>query len=242
MNANIVLKRDALEVMKEMDNEVIDLVYIDADYNVGINYAGKKYTKAWKDYIDWYVTLCKEAMRILKPNGNLFTINYPKQNAYLRVKWLDDNAFTVRDYVWVYNCNIGVSKRYFTTAHRSILHATKSKNNQFFKEQVAVPYQNENDKRIQSLISGGSKGRMPYSWFYFNLVKNVSKEKTSHACQIPSALSEMIIKSCTRDGDLVFIPFGGSGSEIVKCKELKRGYIACEIHEEYFNLIQSRLM
>ena len=32
-------------------------------------------------------------------------------------------------------------------------------------------------KRIQQNIANGSKGRMPYSWFEFNLVKNVSKEK-----------------------------------------------------------------
>ena len=46
------------------------------------------------------------------------------------------------DYVWVYNTNVGHTNRRFTTAHRSILHATKSRNNRFYKEQVAQPYQN----------------------------------------------------------------------------------------------------
>jgi len=32
-------------------------------------------------------------MRVLKPTGNLFMMNYPKQNAYLRVKNLDYNLF-----------------------------------------------------------------------------------------------------------------------------------------------------
>ncbi len=100
-------------------------------------------------------------------------INYPKQNAYLRVKYLDEHAYDVQDYVWIYNTNVGHSKRRFTTAHRSILHATKSKDNKFYKENVAVPYQNPNDKRIKARIAAGHKGRMPYSWFYFDLVKNV---------------------------------------------------------------------
>jgi site-specific DNA-methyltransferase (adenine-specific) len=168
-------------------------------------------------------------------------MNYPKQNAYLRVKYLDDNAYDVNDYVWVYNSNIGLSKRKFTTAHRSILHATKSKNNNFYKDNVDLPYQNLNDKRIKQKIAEGSKGRMPYSWFYFDLVKNLTKGKTFHSCQIPLDLVEMLIKSCTQENDSVFVLFGGSGNELFLCKDLNRNFISCELHKPYFNMIQDRL-
>ena len=130
------------------------------------------------------------------------------QNAYLRVKYLDENAYDVQDYAWIYNTNVGHSHRRFTTAHRSILHATKSKDNHFFKDQVAVPYQNPTDKRIMQRMADGHSGRMPYSWFYFDLVKNVSKDKTFHACQIPLGLVEMLIKSCTLEHDDMLVLFG----------------------------------
>jgi site-specific DNA-methyltransferase (adenine-specific) len=51
----------------------------------------------------------------------------------------------------------------------------------------------------------------------------------------------MLIKSCTNEKDDVFILFGGSGSELVLCKELKRNFISCELHPEYFEMIKSRL-
>ncbi|GAB4408027.1 MAG: hypothetical protein OHK0053_34750 [Microscillaceae bacterium] len=121
------------------------------------------------------------------------------------------------------------------------MHATKSKDNNFYKDNVAVPYQNPTDKRIKQRMAEGHLGRMPYSWFYFDLVKNVSKDKTFHACQIPLDLVEMLIKSCTQENDDVFILFGGSGSEIVLCKELKRNFISCELHPEYYEMIQDRL-
>ena len=146
-----------------MPGSSVDMIYGDPDYNVGINYAGKSYTKKWDEYIDWYIELAKESLRVLKPTGNLFFINYPKQNAYLRVKYMDGAAADVFDYVWVYNTNVGHSPRKFTNAHRSILHATKSKKNNFYKEQVAQPYQNPTDKRIQKRMAQGHKGRMPYS-------------------------------------------------------------------------------
>lgn len=238
---NKVFNKDAFEVLKEIPNDSLDMIYGDPDYNVGINYNGKTYTQKWNDYIDWYINLAKECMRVLKPTGNLFMMNYPKQNAYLRVKYLDDNAYEVHDYVWVYNTNVGHSPKRFTTAHRSILHATKSKENNFYKENVAVPYQNPTDKRIKERIAQGNIGRMPYDWFYFDLVKNVSKDKTIHACQIPTKLVEMLIKSCTKERDDVFILFGGSGSELITCKNLNRNFISCELHPTYYNMILDRL-
>jgi len=238
---NIVYNKDVLQVLKELPDNSIDMVYGDPDYNVGINYAGKNYSKKWDEYIDWYIALTKESMRVLKPSGNLFMMNYPKQNAYLRVKYLDEAAYDLQDYVWVYNTNVGHSPKRFTTAHRSILHATKTKENNFYKENVAEPYKNPTDKRILQRLADGHTGRMPYSWFYYDLVKNVSKEKTFHSCQIPLSLVEMLIKSCTLPNDNIFILFGGSGSEIILCKDLKRNYISCEIHEEYYNMILDRI-
>ncbi len=238
---NKVFNKDVIKILKEIPDNSIDMVYGDPDYNVGINYSGKNYTQKWNDYIDWYIELAKESMRVLKPRGNLFLINYPKQNAYLRVKFLDETAYDVFDYVWVYNTNVGHSPRKFTNAHRSIIHATKTKNNNFYKDQVAEPYKNPTDKRIKQRIAQGHKGRMPYSWLNYNLVKNVSKDKTFHSCQIPLPLIELLIKASTKENEDVFILFGGSGSEIILCRDLKRNFISCELHPEYFKMINNRL-
>lgn len=238
---NQVFQKDTIELLKELPDKSIDMVYGDPDYNVGIKYGDKSYTKSFDEYIEWYIDLTRESLRVLKDTGNMFLINYPKQNAYLRVKYLDEACYKVYDYVWVYNTNVGHSPKRFTTAHRSILHCRKTKDNKFFKDNVAVPYQNPTDKRILGNMANGSKGRMPYDWLYFNLVKNVSKEKTFHSCQIPQKLSELLIRSCTLEDDIVLILFGGSGSEIEVCKTLNRKYISAEIDEKYYQMIQDRL-
>ncbi len=232
---------DVLELLAQLPDKSVDMVYGDPDYNVGVKYEGKSYTRKFDEYIDWYIRLAKESLRVLKDDGNLFLINYPKQNAYLRVRYLDEACYEVQDYVWIYNTNIGHSPRRFTTAHRSVLHARKTRHNRFYKDQVAVPYQNPNDKRIRQRIAQGSKGRMPYSWFYFDLVKNVSHEKTKHPCQIPQGLYEMLLKASTRPGDIALILFGGSGSEIEVTRRLGRHFISAEIDPEYHRLIMERL-
>jgi len=238
---NKVFNDDIIKTLKKLPDNSVDMVYSDPDYNVGIKYNGKSYTKKFNEYIDWYIELAKESLRVLKDNGNMFFINYPKQNSHLRVKYLDDACYDVLDYVWVYNTNVGHSPKKFTTAHRSILHCKKTKNNKWNKDAVAEPYQNPTDKRIKQRIADGSKGRMPYSWLYYDLVKNVSKDKTIHACQIPLGLVEKLMKASTDEGDTTFIHFGGSGSEIVLTRDLKRNFISSEIDKTYYDLIQKRL-
>jgi len=238
---NKVFLQDVMSLLKELPDKCVDMVYGDPDYNVGIKYGDKSYTKNFDEYIEWYINLSRESLRVLKDTGNMFFINYPKQNAYLRVKYLDQACYDVLEYVWVYNTNVGHSPKRFTTAHRSILHCRKTKDNNFYKDNVAEPYKNPTDRRIRNNLANGSKGRMPYDWMYFDLVKNVSCEKTFHACQIPQSLSEILVKSCTRPKDIVLVLFGGSGAEVEVCKNLGRQFISAEIDPKYHRVIMDRL-
>jgi len=238
---NHVYLGDVMDLLRQLPDQCVDMVYGDPDYNVGVKYGDRSYTRSFDEYVEWYIELARESLRVLKDDGNMFLVNYPKQNAYLRVHFLDAACYEVLDYVWVFNSNIGHSPKRFTTAHRSILHCRKTRDNRFYKDQVAVPYQNPTDRRIRKNIADGSKGRMPYDWLYFNLVKNVSKEKTFHACQIPQQLAELLIKSCTLPGDIVLVQFGGSGSELEVCKRLGRQFVSAEIDEKYYRMIQDRL-
>lgn len=234
------------DIIKEMSDlkkngEKFSCIFADPDYNVGIKYKGGSYNKKFDEYINWCIEWSKLAYDLLDDDGNLFIINYPRNSAHLRVKYLDDAFYDVHEYIWQYNQNIGHSKQRFTTAHRSILHCRKTKRNKFYKDNVAVPYENPTDKRIKKLIEKGSKGRMPYSWFYFNLVKNVSKDKTEHPCQIPQELSEMLISSCTQFGDKVLVLFAGSGNDVLSAIKLGRKVKSIEINKEYCKLIKNRI-
>lgn len=242
------------EVLAELPPDSIDCILADPDYNVGIRYQERTYTKGFNDYIQGCVEWAKQCRRVLKASGNFFIINYPRSNAYLRVRYLDAAFSTVSEYAWVYPTNIGSSRRRFTPAHRTILHCTKSSKNRFFKGAVAEPYRNPSDKRIKALVDAGSPGRMPYSWLVtqepsskvlswsmFNLVKNTSRAKTFHSCQIPEALSEKLLRATTLRGDTVLVLFGGAGSELAVCHRLGLNWVSAEIVPEYCSLIEARL-
>lgn len=240
---NKIHNMDIYELLRLLPDNSIDCIYSDIDYNKGIVYDGKSYTKGFDHYISDYIHLASESVRVLKNTGSAFFINYPRNNAFLWTKYLDAACGDVQEYIWSYRANIGHSPNRFTTAHRSILHARKTKSSVFYKENVAEPYINQSDKRIRKLMKSGSKGRSPYSWFYADLVKNVTKDKDmiNHPCVIPDKISALLIQSVTMPGDIVLILFAGSGSEIDVCRKLDRSWISADLSRNYCERIQKRL-
>ena len=66
------------------------------------------------------------------------------------------------------------------------------------------------------------------------------KVRYGHPTQKPQDICQRIIKTSSNENDNILIPFAGSGSEIVGCKELKRNCIAFEIESKYIDIIKQR--
>lgn len=66
-------------------------------------------------------------------------------------------------------------------------------------------------------------------------------QKNGHPCQKPLAWASWLISRATKETDLVYDPFMGSGTTAVACKNLKRNFIGSEISEEYCEIARQRL-
>ena len=111
---------------------------------------------------------------------------------------------------------------------------------------VRQPYKNLNDKRIKERIAKGCKGAKLYDWWNVNQVKNVSKEKTEHPCQMPLEVMKRII-GILPDDCLIIDPFMGSGTtgvavlEMNKEQNVNREFIGIEIDEDYYKIAFDRI-
>ena len=130
---------------------------------------------------------------------------------------------------WVYNSNTA-------RQHRDIAFYGVSPD----FNQVRQPYKNPNDKRIKQRIVNGKTGAKLYDWWNINQVKNVSKDKTAHPCQMPLEVMKNIIGILPIDATIID-PFMGSGTTGLACKELGRNFIGIEIDEKYFKIAKERL-
>ena len=232
---------DCVRELKKLQDESIDLIITDPPFNIGKKYNSYVDRKGKDEYIHWCQSWLKECARVLKDGGALYLFNYPENNAYL-MPFLDKHLTFKRWMTWHYPCNTGMSPINFTRSQHSILFYIKGKrNNVFNKKDIAVPYKNPEDKRIRKLIAEGSPGRCPYDVFHFNIVKNVSKDKTAHPCQLPVKLLEIFIKASSNPGDLVLDPFGGSFSTNAAAKKLGRNSIGIELDKKYIKIGKNRL-
>ena len=159
-------------------------------------------------------------------------IHYPEQLYKLSFQI---GKFPNKVISWVYNSNTGKQ-------HRDIV---------FFDvkpdmSKVRQPYKNLNDKRIQERIARGCKGAKLYDWWNINQVKNVSKEKTEHPCQMPLEVMKNIIGILPSDC-LIIDPFMGSGTtgvavrEMNKTQNANREFIGIELDKKYFEIAKKRI-
>lgn len=61
------------------------------------------------------------------------------------------------------------------------------------------------------------------------------QKRTNHPSEKPLELSKRLVKLFTNESNNVFIPFMGSGSEVLACKLLHREVVGCEKDKGYFD-------
>jgi len=208
---------NCLDVLDNIVNENNDIIVTDPPFNIGYHYREYEDNMEQTEYLKMIAKVIGERPCVI--------INYPEALHELSI-FLGKAPTKVVS--WVYNSNTGKQ-------HRDI--AFYGIKPDFRK--VGQPYKNPKDKRIMKRIADGKKARL-YDWWNINQVKNVSKEKTEHPCQMPIDVMNNII-GILPDNSRIIDPFMGSGTTGVACKNLNRNFIGIELDEKYFKIAEERI-
>ncbi|MDR2126205.1 MAG: site-specific DNA-methyltransferase [Prevotellaceae bacterium] len=149
MSVNKLILGDNLEILKTIESETIDLIYLDPPFFSNRNYEViwgdegeiRSFQDRWAGGIDHYITWLKERVeqmhRILKPTGSIFLHCDWHADAYIRVEILD-KIFGYENFrnliIWKRKNSIGQSNkksRQFGYNIDSIYFYSKTKNNTF---------------------------------------------------------------------------------------------------------------
>lgn len=159
MQLNKVYNMDNLELLKQMDNESVDLIYCDILYNTG---------KKFKDYednlgtpqeaIEWYKPRLVEMKRVLKDSGNICVQCDDNLSHYLKVEM--DHIFGIDNFkneiVWLRtNSGKTVTKNLQRDIDKIIWYS-KSQNNTFNKVYKPI---SENTKKMYSKDDKDGRGK-----------------------------------------------------------------------------------
>lgn len=195
------------------------VIVTDPPFNVGYHYEGYKDNLPENEYYEMLGDIFLDYPFVV--------IHYPESIYKIAFQV---GKFPERVVSWVYNSNTAKQ-------HRDI--AFFGVKPDFRK--VSQPYKNPNDKRIKQRIADGCRGGRLYDWWNVNQVKNVSRDKTEHPCQMPQEVMNNIIGILPKENLLVVDPFMGSGTTGIACKKYDVDFIGIEMNEKYFQIAKNRL-
>jgi site-specific DNA-methyltransferase (adenine-specific) len=176
--------------------------------------------------------------------------------AFIRVRL----TCNVRWLIWHYTNKNVPSLKFWQRSHESILCCWKNAK-VFNVDDVREPYtetflKNAAGKQRKSTKGRFSKGETETTYKAHEkgaLPRDVikvsalaggagKKERVNHPTQKPLELCrKLLLASKQNTSDVVVIPFAGSGSECVACKELGLPFISFEINPDYVELCKKRL-
>lgn len=237
---------DALEVLSQIPDESIDLIFVDPPYNIGKDFAGRK--DKWKteeDYLNWcyqWIDLC---IIKLKPTGAFYVMTstqfMPFFDLYIRQKMT-----ILSRIVWTYDSSGVQAKKYFGSLYEPILFCVKNKDNYTFNADDIMVEAKTGSKR--KLIDYRKNPPQPYknekvpgNVWDFCRVRYRMEEYENHPTQKPVCLLERIIKASSNEGDVVLDPFSGTFTTGFVAKKFNRNFIGIEIQEDYYKIGLRRL-
>jgi DNA modification methylase len=230
---------DCVEIMKELSDESVDLIFADPPFNIGIKYDNYSDNRSYDSYYEWSNKWINETFRVLKEDGSIYIAIGDEFAAEINII-LKRTGYNFRNWiVWYYTFGQNQKKK-FNRSHTHILYFTKGKDNFAFNaDEIRVPSARQlvyNDKRANP------KGKIPDDVWQFSRVCGTFKERVGeHPCQMPEILLERIIKVSSFKGDTVLDPFGGTGTTATVAKKLERKFITIDISEKYIEVIKRRL-
>jgi site-specific DNA-methyltransferase (adenine-specific) len=224
---------DCLTIMRQLPAESIDVFFADPpfnlnkDYGPGVNDAIKE-----EDYLDWCRQWMTEGIRLLKPGGSFFVYNIPRWNAALASFLMQHLTF--RHWVAInLTLSLPIAGRLYPS-HYSLLYFTKGpKPNTFHPDRLLIDACRHCGGELRDY--GGHKSKMNPAGVTLSDVWNDiapvrhSRFKNREANELSIKLMDRIIEMSSDKGDVIFDPFGGSGTTYAAAELKGRQWIGTEI-------------
>ena len=233
----VLYEGDCTNLLPAVIDESIDTIFADPPFNLSKKY-GKKVNDDRPDneYVQWSKQWLDECIRALKPGGAFFIYNLPKWNIILG-NHLVESGLDFRHWIAVnIKLSLPIPGRLYPS-HYSLLYFTKGKPKTF--QRIRTPIERCRHCNGEIKDYGGHRGAMNPNgvnltdvWNDITPVRHWKfKSRKRSANQLSTKILERVIRMTTDEGDIVFDPFGGSGTTYDVCERLNRHWIGMEIED-----------
>ncbi len=243
---NKIIKGDCIEVLKEIPEDSVDLIFADPPYNLQLQ--GELYRpnqtrvdgvddkwdqfSSFEEYDKFTHDWLKGCKRVLKKDGTIWVIG-SYHNIFRVGNIMQDLGFwTLNDVIWIKtNPMPNFKGTRFNNAQETLIWAAKSQ-----KSKYTFHY--------KSMKAFGDDKQMRSDW-YIPICNSKERIKLNgekaHSTQKPEALLYRIIVSTSNPGEIVLDPFMGSGTTGTVAKKLGRNFIGIEKETSYVKVANERI-
>lgn len=227
---------DNREVFSQLPSDSIDLILTDPpykDYQSNRPLAHPRVSKINQSEFDLPYFL-RESARVLKPGHHFYCwcdhLTFPSIFSALRDLQDVAKSMKSKDYLVYKNCLVWIKNNHgsgdlrgnYAPQHEFIVFASKGSGIPLYGKRPS----NTLFKRTESGIE-----------FY----RKVSNYRYNHGTSKPVEVLEVMLRSSTEEGDLVFDPYAGSMSVGEACISTGRHYLLVEIDPDFFKIGLERI-
>ena len=260
-----ILKGDCNTILKQLEDDSIDLIVTSPPYadRRKQTYGGVKP----EEYVDWFLPIGKELLRVLKPSGTFVLNIKEKAEKGERHTYVLELILELRKQGWLWteefiwhkkNSFPGKWPNRFRDSWERLLQFNKTRKFNMYQDAVKVPVGNWAEKRLSNLSktdkvrdnakNGSGFGKNVSNWVgretvYPTNVLHLATEcnNKQHSAAFPTSLPEWFIQLFTKEDDWVLDPFVGSGTTLEVASNLHRNSIGIDIVPEYVNMIKENI-
>ena len=250
---NVTINADVLNVLKLIKNESFHLTFTSPPYYNARDYS---FYSSYQEYLDFLRKVFKETHRLTK-NGRFLIVNtspviVPRVSRKHSSKRypipFDIHNFLMKD-GWEFIDDI-VWKKPETSVKNRIGGFLQHRKPLGYKPNCTTEYVMVYRKKSPDLIDWNIKqydtevierSKVKEEFETTNVWQIDPTFDKTHSAVFPKELCDRIIKYYSYEGDLVFDPFGGSGTFGEVALMNNRNFFLTEINTEYFNRIKERL-
>ena len=239
---NKIYNEDCIEFMRKLPDESVNLIIADPPYNIG-----KDKGDGWDNvtnYLEKFEEWCVEWKRILDKKGLIYC--YCSQWYQADIEMIFKKYFIIQNRI-IYHYNNGqrTAIKRFPYSYEPIFLCSKQQENNFIPvrnpNNVQKGVRTKRNKNGTITVTKPHPGGVKYTDVWDIPKLSGGQKQTTHPTEKPLELSERMLRS-VENLNLVYIPFAGSGSEIVSCIKNKRNWLATEVNNTYIKeLIDPRI-
>ena len=235
---------DCLKVLRSLPDESVDLVFADPPFNLGKTYdPGVDDSLSVSSYLNWTYEWLDECVRILKPGGRIFIYNLPKWCVYIAAHLSAQLTF----WHWIavnMKFSLPIQSRLYPAHYALVSYIKGDKATTFNNQRIPMQVCRHCGGEIKDY--GGYKFKMNPAginvsdvWSDIYPVRHKSSKNRKYN-ELSVKLLDRVIAMSTNEGDVVFDPFGGSGTTYAVAQLLNRRWIGSELGD--CDIIKQRIL